>query len=96
MDRSAWFATIVGKSPPESMRLTLGRDWSTRPILSLFIALRFLFLLKIENWQFAEPSKPRVSSRIIVKSCGEIIFNASCKQQRRLLVCHVMYIFGKI
>jgi len=60
LDRSAWFATIVGKSSPKSMRLTLGRDWSTRPILSLFIALRFLFLLKIENWQFAEPSKPRV------------------------------------
>ena len=45
-------------------RNEMGRGWSARPILSLFKATRIFFLLKAENWKFAEPNKQRDCSRI--------------------------------
>lgn len=77
LDRSACF---VGKSSPKSMRLALGRDWSARPIVSLYMAARIFFFAR-----FAEPSKQRDYSRIVLMSSGGIILldvNASCKKQR--------------
>ena len=47
LERSACFDAILGKSSPKSNRLALGRGWSARPILSLFMATR----LKTGNLQ---------------------------------------------
>lgn len=85
MNRSACLEAIEGKSSPKSMRLALGRDWSGKPILSLFIAKIIFFRLKAQNWQFAEPSRQSDSSKIVlISSLGTFLLdvNASCKQQR--------------
>ena len=42
LDRFACFEVIKVKTSPNNMHLALGRDWSARPILSLFITEDFL------------------------------------------------------
>ena len=68
LERSACFDAILGKSSPKSNRFALGRGWSARPIFSLFMATRIFFLLKAENWKFAEPNKHSDWSRIYFMS----------------------------
>ena len=85
LERSAGFDAILGKSSPKSNRLTLGRGWSARPILSLVMAKRIFFLRKAENWKFAEPNKHSDCSRIDFISSLDTSWSehkASCRQQR--------------
>ena len=83
LERSACFDAILGKSSPKSKRLALGRGWSARPIL--FMATRIFFLLKAENWKFAEPNKHSDCSRIDFMSSLDTSWpehKVSCRQQR--------------
>ena len=85
LEGSACFDAILGKSFPKSNHLALGRGWSAGPILSLFMATRIFFLLKAENWKFAEPNKHSDCSRIDFMSPLDTSWSshkASCKQQR--------------
>lgn len=53
---------------PKNIHLALGRNWSARPILSLFMATRIFFPCKAENWKFAGPSKHSDCSKIKLMS----------------------------
>ena len=82
LERSACFDAILGKSSPKSNRLALGRGWSARPILSLFMATRIFFLLKAENWKFAEPNNHSDCSRTDFMPSLDASLDTSCMQQR--------------